>query len=1385
MARGLRTTAEMPTIPWRRRWCESVQWRQLWCESGFLQVSTDAEAGKLGLWSLDEIADRRVVVLAGEGGLGKTEAIKAEVARLVGRGDSAVKHDAKTYQPGYMAAERLWQTTAVSLLQGRPVHVFIDALDEASQVTPGQFAQALCDRIAGCHGDEQLRVQLDRLRVRLAGRPHLRDEMMEAAAAIGEALGAGRDDVLLLDLQPLTREDVERAAQAWLGGRASRFRAVALEHRAMGPLACRPVTLAMLARLLLRDVDLPSDPAGLYRAGMAELLHPKVDRRSTADAHMQLLVARAVAAVSLLSGRRTITAGATPATAPTDMLTVGDLAELEIDGERVRGPDVVELTEETRLLVRSDVAQTVSWSHASFAEFLAAEHLCHHEPADVLPLLARHAGAGRRVPPSLRRLAGWLALLDGRYAERLASVDAHALLAADAQVLRGLAEDRKRALIGSVIEDIERYRRRVDIERDAAIALRYPGLQTTLARALQRRGGEPLVTRLLLNLAAKFELAGLSDLLLGIATDDEREIAVRCEAIDALGPIADTETQSKVLAIARGAVSRLHEDLHLAVIECVSVYFNEAGILDREGTWRDLPDRRRSVSMALRSRLQQAIASDAPDELKAALEWSARSAGPSWDADLITAIAIRAWEELPDDKAVAVGLAESLLPRLRRHEIPEPLIERASRAGEAPKARRRRLVSALVELVATADDRQQVRMGEPVGKLCTPDDTEWLLGKLEGAARGDERHAWAGVLSWLVIMQPVHRARWQGRVEALWDAGCRAVHSAFLETTVKGPSVDEVARRERFAREAQDRRESLEREGRDAERRLRDLLATPGATDWPELLVALQRHHCHARNHLQDELERAELWWLDASPRSRRALLNSARAFLVSAATVDHPHATVRAARMLQQEEPDWLTEQLADHWKTWLSAVLRWAVRRDYAELKTTLIDAIRAHDADGLRCHLAESLDSPAGVGLAERLLARDPLFVDSLLSRLESGGTLTQASYLLPRVVLLHGRDVAHRLVGLVNDRELSDEVRLAAAQAVAIDCSFEDWRGIRAWVMASEERALTVLGGQRLTRSLHRRTTAPFVEGLRTPELATFLAAVLRRFPARKRHTMSAGAVRDDEIRYWDIDSLINKVVGRLVEAGEAGIGALERVAARFPGRSWLRDAAASARQEVLENIAEWPDPQFVVAALNKPGRRYVSNTYELCDAVADSIERWAAGVVEPPRNTSLFYEDCRGEGRRPKLETGLSDVLRFALEPRLQDRRVVVNREVQIQAPGQGGVGQNLDLFVQTLAHGGTGSPLFTLPVEVKRSLHREVHRNMADQLLGRYMRGMAEPCGVYVVFFFPPDDRTNSALRDFESARRFLRGQAEELSGGRVHIRAVLVDARTGPEKTG
>ena len=519
-------------------------------DSGFLVDPESRLAQVRGSSALpfEAIADKPVLILLGEPGIGKTTALEAEYTQIKsaasGTGSRVFWVDLGLYGSDELLTGGSCTRSVSERAKGRGnLNIFFDGFDECLQGIP-TLAALLLEFLATLQPKE--------LSIRIASRSA--DWPIEFEAGIRKHWGD--DSVGVYQLAPLRRVDVCREAEH-RGLSPVEFLAQ-VDQLGGGPLASRPITLRFLLDSFQGGGRLPSRSADLYQEGCRVLCDEWRERRRRVrrlSSGQRFAVASRLAAAVMFCGRTAIRTGPRHEPIPEEDIRADDLlggAEFfRSEGIKVK-PSAMNETLDTGLF-RSVGRQRLGFSHRTYAEYLAAQYLADRKlPAAQILRFVLHEDGSDKVVPQLRGTAGWLASLVPEVCKAILTKDPESLLLAGDLML---SEEDRANLVRQVLQSFdsgELFDERVIRQVGAQLAgarLTHGALAADLRPYIRDRGKGIGVRRVAISIAELTRQTELQQDLLDVALSEDEPHEVRTIAVFALGRIGDDKSRASLKSL--------------------------------------------------------------------------------------------------------------------------------------------------------------------------------------------------------------------------------------------------------------------------------------------------------------------------------------------------------------------------------------------------------------------------------------------------------------------------------------------------------------------------------------------------------------------------------------------------------------------------------------------------------------------------------------------------------------------------------------------------------------------------------------------------------------------------------------------------------------------
>ena len=232
------------------------------------------------------------------------------------------------------------------------------------------------------------------------------------------------------------------------------------------------------------------------------------------------------------------------------------------------------------------------------------------------------------------------------------------------------------------------------------------------------------------------------------------------------------------------------------------------------------------------------------------------------------------------------------------------------------------------------------------------------------------------------------------------------------------------------------------------------------------------------------------------------------------------------------------------------------------------------------------------------------------------------------------------------------------------------------------------------------------------------------------PEKEPYHEGAYSPNDTDNLYQAKAFVFNELMSRIEPEA---VGAVEELQRRFPKEKWFHDCALRLQQKLLAVRCPIFSADMVRKLLDNQKRMSVINCADdLLQVVMDSLSRYQTYLtgVDTPQIRYLWNEHDGAVMHRS--EEDLSDHLKAFLT---QDfRKIVANREVQLNRGRKGRPGARTDIWINALAD--NQSIPIGLCIEVKGSWNPEVKTAYKAQLVEKYMDNGGAQSGIFLVGWF-------------------------------------------------
>ena len=1371
----------------------------------------------------ETIAEDPCLVLLGEPGIGKSTALTTHVLEMQQRSSPAMRclHvDLRAYGSEQRLQRALFDHPEIISWQGDTsvLHLFLDSLDESL---------LRIDTVTDMLIEELGRWPRHRLFLRIAcrtadWRPTFEEQLRHLW---------GCDAVGVFELAPLRHIDVSVAAHVEVGAPEAFLREV--DRVAAVPFAIKPVTLTLLLNMYRRHGTLPSTQREVYERG-SELLCEETNpwRREAGlmgnfTPEQRLRAAERLAAVTIFANRYDVWNG----------IDRGDVPEADIAlhacvGEGGQEEHFTEPALKEALatgLFSARGVQEQGWAHQTYAEFLAARFVTGTMSVEQILSLIRHPDDPRgKLIPQLYETAAWIACMEPLVFRAIMRVEPDVLLRSD--VATADAPDRA-DLVNALLQYYEIEGALDDSRRNADRyhKLAQPGLATQLEPYLLDKTRGHVARRVAIEIAEACQVRDLVDALLRVALDGTDEHIIRVSAAAAIGRLgADTAIAQLKLLLADGD----DPDDELRGIALRALW---PGYLTADELFAALTVPQDLHLIGVYERFLSAghvVEHLHAADLVAALAWAQQQVPAQHPAisNLVDSILMLAWQylEMPE---IAQAFAQVARQRFERHDalIGDGILPSSARVGQEDAhafmqhlredaGKRRLLLEALLPLWQESSPALSALIFSQT-PIVYEEDMPWLLERLQQETDEPTQRKLVQLISRLFRMWiPAH-------VEAVCEASqtqpllAHAFAWLLEPVFMHSPQAQELkqayyAQQERC--EPLPKPDPLDPPPVVMVQLLLERYESGNLDAWWQLNrdLTLEPESTHYGNEFAADLTMLP-GWQEADEPTRARLIKAAHGYILARASeaqhalqerihtwmgkslaIDFPlYAGYRAFLLLQREAPEFLKAIPPAAWRQWAPMLASYPLQRDDAameyhhrlirtayqhasvEIIVTCLAQIDQQNREmhSLNClHLVEACwDSQLEEALLNKAgeSALDPSCLRDVLT-----------------VVLTHDQEAASTIAEtLLQEAYASGNYERATVVAGVLIAHTPDASWEYVWPLLAHDDAFgraLLLGLQRAEAFEHA-----LAHRLAPGQLADLFLRVVELFPPADDPPGPNGLVSDRQLlSIWR-----SQLITFLQQRGTSeGCAALRTISLAHPEMEWIRWVLVDAERLVRRRTWSGFRPEEILAMAHDKARRLVENSEQLLVVITESLVRLEETLHgETPARIFLWDVIPAGEGEkryRPKDENSLSNYVKLHLERDLEQRGIIVLREVEIRYAAGGGPGERIDLYVDAFVPGPdhTRIDVLTVIIEVKGCWHREVNTAMQTQLVERYLRDNPGRQGLYLVGWFncPQWDTNDHRKEDspqvsLEEARARFAQQSEELtvrSEGRYLVKSFVLD---------
>jgi hypothetical protein len=1185
-------------------------------------------------------------------------------------------------------------------------------------------------------------------------------------------------------------------------------------------LASHPITFEMLLRLYQENGDFPASRAELYRKGCLRLC---VDEPASFGASQQrkttpqqrFVAAGRLAALSVFTNRFLVNGDPEHPASRDDVLEVTDVTghtDEQIGGERlVVDRDTITETLHTALFAdRIEGAQ--SWSHQSYAEFLAAQYVTQRglPASQVVAVLTDTTDNAQRVVPQLEETACWMAEMLPAVFSALTPRNADTLLRCDPSYW---SDNDRVLLVGSYL-NLVRHHEAAELDwqlKDRLARLAHPGLAAQLRPAIAERSENALVRETAIDIAGYCRVMELAPELIQVLLDPGDNFRVRKHAGIALEQAANEEVR---VLLKQKSVANWDGD----VDDDLRGYFLQI-MWPSQMSLDDLlplvPPKRVNYTGSYKTFIEYKLPESLSDaDLPRILDWL-RESKVSFDIigvfgylpSKIFARALTRMDDAPIRDAILRLLGSD---ELRLHHLFHGKFEPEEIGADIRLRFWNSIVGSgldLQKLLSYGDMRQT--------GLLVPEDLPVFIEEYRNSAEDRIRNHWRMLAFWVFSIED------SNALDLLSDLA--RTDPVICEDLAVRTSCRVLPEEANWMKQEYERQRQQDRADTATLPSLEELVTSAldqfeGGKTWAfwQVCELLDRdpENLHAGIVFPTARLSEGKAWRSLSSKTRQRILDAAPIYLRTQVVNEEqvwendrryrPYDALNPLLVLLFDYDRQALEGLTgEDWNKWIGVFFTYSARHNGSppEAYATILSLARSKAQHGFMTALRRYLK--AGINNVRTGINNDSerriiwnlslawckelkaLFVDFLH---KTPLTTSAAQDVLQLLVSQDRRDAEGLLTSFI--QQLASREACSTYVPSAVVVLLTNFPGEWSVRLLDQITALPALGRAvvpRLVRGYHQ--PAGWLAKVPPRNLAQFWEWLSQQYPHDPYEQDSGGGT---VTILHDIYHFRNGVFQTLMAAGTLeACEAMSELMRRRPDDFWLGDILAQMRKTCHRRAWVRPSPSGLMQLFAATDKRLVRTAGELHVLVLDALRRFETELHGAPPSMELWNEMTIGKEKFwcPKDEMNLSNCLKRFLEHDLKERGVLADREVQI-CPRRGeDPAQLVDILVRAIPFLEDGRPgsAVSVVVEVKCAWNEGVLLDMARQLYERYLKNSEMHFGIYAVAYFfcnawnwQPDARKNAgeSRTEIDILRGSLSTQATSLTSSQKLVESLVIDAR-------
>lgn len=1391
----------------------NYDWQRFWCPttgnlnldySGFL-YDPESEYGSYynrNVVKFDAISDIPCLILLGEAGIGKTTAIEQEYEKVKNRlqrsQDDCLCFSLGDYDSDNNLCNAIFKNERFKnwLDETHKLHLFLDSLDEGllsikilTRILKREINQLPCDRL------------YLRITCRTADWKHtLTGKFQEKWQ---------QDNVKTYELCPLRRIDIIDAANKQ-NIDADRFLEELADKQAV-PLAIKPITLKFLLSTYLKNGSFPLSQKELYEQGCLELCKEANQDRLDCDFKgklsdkQRLIIAARIAAITIFANKVAIWTSQDCTNKPESDIAIQDLCigNEKIDGQKF---DITSACIEEVLsisgLFSSRGNSRMGFAHKTYAEFLAAWYLSHHQIplVQIMSLIVSPEDAARKLVPQLHETAAWLASLNHEVLGKIMITDPDVLLYSDVSEDANLRE----AIVSNLLEKYEQEKlfNRGLGNHLRCKKLKHPKLAEQLRSYIKDTNKNLNARYEAINIAEVCEVKELQDDLVNLALDRTQQIHLRSIAANTIVSIGDSNTKARLKLLAIEKLSEDEDDR----LKGSALISTRSEHLTVEELFNCLtPPKRKSFFGSYQRFLEyELILSLESEDLLTALNWVKKQGLRGFDhpfEKLCDCIVLKAWKFF-DIPGIAEVFAEIALiqwteyrniithERIKNDEL-DSLIAKEDN-------KRRKLVEHLVDLLSSLENMPRILVRGGTEDLPLRKDIFWMLEEIQKPQSHESQKVWAKLIDnnfdrqdakqidkiiTTTFGNTILKEQFGSHVEAIELDSDEAKNQKAFYLYLKShenqhhheplvePSPSERINIQLNKLETGDlnawwilcREMTLEPDSRYYDNEFEyDLTNLPG---WKNSDIVTRNRIVKGAKKYILEQQRIDYEWIGTNKFNRPALAG-VKAFILIFTLI-----------FLQQESSIFLDSLSAVIWRIWTPVIVGIPGNDERMSIyhKLVALTYKKAPDeAINTLNILVDEDNERRGDTLALKRFTKcwDNRLMSVVLEKAKDTSLTPKCMGNLLEELFGRNYIPAQNYVRSLITYPFPS-IEEARERAIIASQLLIEYPSLDLWSVFWSTLQLDNNFGHEVLESMISHDLRSANPNLAENQIAEFYIWLVKNYPYKEDpehdefhfvgNRESIGHLRDSML-----DALRNLGTPQACQE-------VQRIVNHFPELDWLKVTLFDAQKNTRIKTWQTPAPAEIFKLVRDRQKRLVNDGNELLAVLIESLQRLEIELQgETPAARDVWdLVNSKPLKYKPVDENTFSGYVKRFLDRNLKQRGIIANREVELR-PNQGGaLGERTDIHVDAVIRNSNGEvdDSITVIIEVKGCWHKELDTAMETQLVNRYLQDNTCKHGLYLVAWFncPQWDDSDYRKRNtpnisLEEAKKQFNRQAESLS---------------------